>query len=156
MISIYWLIAFVVLIGIELLTMALTTIWFAGGAVVGFVLSLCGLSVEVQLTAFVAVSFLLLFLTRPLVARRINKGTVKTNVESLVGKQARVTDRIDNDQGTGAAVVNGQEWTARALEEHQVYEPGTMVTIQRIQGVKLIVTKIQLQHKDDSNENITI
>lgn len=143
MISIYWLIAFVILIGIELLTMALTTIWFAGGAMVGFLLSLCGVPVEVQLGAFVAVSFLLLFLTRPFAARCINSGTVKTNVESLAGKQARVTDRIDNDQGTGAAVVNGQEWTARALEDHQVYEPGTLVTIQEIQGVKLIVTKTE-------------
>lgn len=141
MISIYWLIAFVVFVGIELLTMALTTIWFAGGAIIGFLLSLFGLPLEAQLAAFVVVSFLLLFLTRPFAARCVNNSTVKTNVESLVGKQARVTDRIDNDQGTGAAVVNGQEWTARALESHQVYEPGTMVTIQEIQGVKLIVTR---------------
>lgn len=57
--SIYWLIAFVILVGIEVATMALTTIWFAGGALVAFLLSLFGLSVEVQLIAFVAVSFLL-------------------------------------------------------------------------------------------------
>lgn len=141
MISIYWLIAFVVFVGIEILTMALTTIWFAGGAIAGFLLSLFGLPVEAQLASFVVVSFLLLFLTRPFAVRCINNSTVKTNVESLVGKQARVTDRIDNDQGTGAAVVNGQEWTARALEDHQIYEPGTMVTIQEIRGVKLIVTR---------------
>ena len=38
--SIYWLIAFVILVGIEVATMALTTIWFAGGALVAFLLSL--------------------------------------------------------------------------------------------------------------------
>ncbi len=142
MISVYWLIAFVVLVGIEVLTMALTTVWFAGGAIVGFILSLFGLPVEVQLAAFLVVSFLLLFLTRPFAAHCMSGGTEKTNVESLVGKQARVTDRIDNDQGTGAAVVNGQEWTARSLEEHQVYEPGTLVKIEKIQGVKLIVSRL--------------
>jgi len=142
MISIYWLIAFVVLIGVEVMTMALTTIWFAGGAIVGFIFSLLGLPVGAQLAAFLAVSFLLLFLTRPFAARYINNGTVKTNAESLIGKQARVTDRIDNDMGTGAAIVNGQEWTARALEDHQTFEPGTMVEIRKIQGVKLIVAKL--------------
>ena len=143
MISVYWLIAFVILVGVEVMTMALTTIWFAGGAIAGFILSLLGAAVEVQLAAFLAVSFLLLFLTRPFAARCINNGTVKTNVESLIGKQARVTDRIDNSLGTGAAVVNGQEWTARALEDSKTYEPGTMVTIEMIQGVKLIVKTSQ-------------
>lgn len=140
MISIYWLIAFVVLVGIELMTMALTTVWFAGGAIAGFLLSLAGVPLAGQLGGFVAVSFLLLFLTRPFAVRCLKGNTVKTNAESLVGRQARVTERIDNDQGTGAAIVGGQEWTARALEDHQAYEPGTMVTIERIQGVKLIVT----------------
>ena len=121
--------------------MALTTIWFAGGAAVGFILSLFGVPVEVQLGAFLAVSFLLLFLTRPFAARYINSGTVKTNAESLIGKQARVTERIDNSLGSGAAVVNGQEWTARSLDESKTFEPGTMVVIREIQGVKLIVTE---------------
>lgn len=33
---IIWLAAFVILIGIEAATMALTTIWFAGGAIIAF------------------------------------------------------------------------------------------------------------------------
>ena len=60
MIPIYWLIAFVVLIGIEIATMALTTIWFAGGAIVAFLFSLFGAGIELQLAAFVIASFLLL------------------------------------------------------------------------------------------------
>lgn len=90
MTSIYWLIAFVILVGIEVATMALTTIWFAGGAFVAFLLSLLGAGVEVQLAVFVVVSFLLLFLTRPFASRYINSNTVKTNAESLIGKEARV------------------------------------------------------------------
>lgn len=137
--SIYWLIAFVILVGIEVATMALTTIWFAGGALVAFLLSLFGLSVEVQLIAFVAVSFLLLFFTRPFASRFINSGTVKTNAEGLIGREARVTSEIDNEQGTGSAVVGGQEWTARAKDSHEIYPAGTVVRILDIQGVKLIV-----------------
>lgn len=140
MTSIYWLIAFVILVGIEVATMALTTIWFAGGAFVAFLLSLLGAGVEVQLAVFVVVSFLLLFLTRPFASRYINSNTVKTNAESLIGKEARVIDEINNDMGTGVAVVNGQEWTARAAENSDIYAAGTKVRIKEIQGVKLIVT----------------
>lgn len=140
---IYWLIAFVVLVGIEVATMALTTIWFAGGAFVAFLLSLFGISVEVQLIVFLIVSFLLLFLTRPFASRFINTNTVKTNAESLVGREARVTARISNELGEGAAIIDGQEWTARTREDGVIIAEGTMVRICDIQGVKLIVTALK-------------
>lgn len=141
MAPIYWLIAFVILIGIEVATMALTTIWFAGGAVAAFLLSLLGASLEVQLAVFVVVSFLLLFLTRPFVSTYINANTVKTNSEGLIGKQARVITEINNQMGNGAAVVNGQEWTARAEQDTDIYPVGTLAVIKDIQGVKLILKK---------------
>lgn len=140
MTSIYWLVAFVILVGIEIATMALTTIWFAGGAFVAFLLSLFGVPLEVQLAVFLVVSFILLFLTRPFASKYVNSNTVKTNADSLVGKEARVTEEINNDLGTGTAVVGGQEWTARAAEDPEIYGVGTKVRIKEIQGVKLIVT----------------
>lgn len=139
MASVCWLIAFIILVGIEITTMALTTIWFAGGALLAFILSLVGASVNVQLVAFVIVSFVLLFFTRPLAAKYLNDRTVKTNVESLVGKTARITAEVNNLSSTGAAVVNGQEWTARALRDDDIYSEGTQVVIREIRGVKLIV-----------------
>lgn len=143
MTPVYWLIAFVVLLGIELATMALTTIWFAGGALVSFVLAMAGAGVELQLLAFVIVSFLLLFFTRPFVSRYINKNTTKTNAEGLIGKHARITVEVNNNLASGAAVVGGQEWTARAAEDLKIYKEGAMVEIVDIRGVKLIVKEIQ-------------
>ena len=143
MATIFWLAALVIFVVIELATFALTTIWFAGGALAAFILSLLHCSIEVQLVTFVVVSFVLLFGTRPIAARYINRTTVKTNVEGLIGKTARVTVEVNNENGTGTAVVNGQEWTARAEEEHEVYAPGTMVMIKEVRGVKLIVSKAQ-------------
>ena len=136
MIPIYWLIGFVVLVGIEIATMALTTIWFAGGAVVAFILSLFDTSIEIQLAAFVATSFVLLFLTRPFASKYVNSQTVKTNAQELIGKEARVL-------GTGSAIAGGQEWTARSRKPEAVYTVGTVVKIQGIEGVKLIVEKLQ-------------
>lgn len=139
MTPIYWLIVFVVLIAIEIATLALTTIWFAGGAFIGFLLSLLGFSTGIQLVGFVLISFLLLFLTRPF-AKRCITHTEKTNVDSLIGNEARVTAEIDNRKETGTAMVNGQEWTARAESDEEIYPVGTIVEIRKIQGVKLIVS----------------
>jgi membrane protein implicated in regulation of membrane protease activity len=133
----------VVLLGIEAATMALTTIWFAGGALVAFILALFGVDIQVQLAMFVIVSFILLFFTRPFALKYVNRNTVKTNLESLIGKNARVTVEINNLEGKGAAVLNGQEWTARALKDDEIYPAGTMVEVKDIKGVKLIVSKNQ-------------
>lgn len=143
MTSIYWLIAFVVLLGIEVATMALTTIWFAGGALAAFVLSLLGVGVEAQLVVFVVVSFVLLFFTRPFAARYVNKKTTKTNVDSLIGKQVRITVEVNNGLSTGAAVMNGQEWTARSMRDNKVFAVGDTVTVKEISGVKLIVDEMK-------------
>lgn len=138
-----WLAAFVVLVGIEVGTMALTTIWFAGGALAAFLAALAGFSVRVQLVVFLAASFVLLFFTRPFAAKFINKGTVKTNADSLIGKKARVLTEINNNLSSGAAVLNGQEWTARAVRDDLVLAVGETVIVKEIRGVKLIVDRIK-------------
>ena len=134
-----WLVIFVVLLGIEIATMALTTIWFAAGALAAFALSFTSLGTEAQLAAFVVVSFVALFLVRPFAKKYINGDITKTNADSLVGKQARITSVVDNLNATGAAIVGGQEWTARSVRDDIVIQEGTIVTIKKIQGVKLIV-----------------
>ena len=63
----YWLIALAVLLVIEIITLGLTTIWFAGGALVAFVLALFNVPLLVQITVFLVVSILLLLFTRPVV-----------------------------------------------------------------------------------------
>ena len=139
---IIWLAAFVILIGIEAATMALTTIWFAGGAIIAFLLALLGANYNVQMAAFFIISCALLFFTRPFALRFVNKKTVKTNVEGLIGKKARITADVDNDLATGAAVVSGQEGTARSSDGEPVKE-GTMGKIDAVNGVKLIVSKVE-------------
>lgn len=137
-----WLAAFVILTGIEAVTMALTTIWFAGGAVVAFLLALLGAGKYVQMGAFFLVSIVLLIFTRPFALKYVNQNTVKTNVEGLVGRKARVTAAVNNDLAEGAAVIGGQEWTARSADGSPI-EEGTMVVVEAVNGVKLMVRKIE-------------
>ena len=136
--SICWLVVFILLILIELATMGLTTIWFAGGAVAGFVASMLGANVVIQAAAFFAISILLLFFTRPFAVRYINSNKTKTNVDGLIGQEALVLEEINNIRETGCARLEGKEWTARSMND-TVIPKDTVVTVERIEGVKLIV-----------------
>lgn len=136
-----WLVLTIVLIIFEVCTTGLTSIWFAAGGVVAFIMALLKAPIWAQIVAFVVVSVLLLIFTRPLVQKVLKVGENKTNLDSLIGKNAKVITEIDNNKGTGNAVVNGQEWTARAAEDSEIIPEGTMVEIVNITGVKLIVKK---------------
>ena len=137
-----WLVAFVILIGIEAATMALTTIWFAGGAVFAFFAAVLWFSIQTQLVVFLIVSFILLLFTRPFAMRFVNRETVKTNVDGLIGRRAKVITKIDNNEPSGATVVDGQEWTARSMDDAVTIPVGTHVVIKEVRGVKLIVEMI--------------
>ncbi|MCI9447715.1 MAG: NfeD family protein [Lachnospiraceae bacterium] len=136
--GVFWLFIVVVMAVIEIITLGLTTIWFAGGALVAFVASLLGANLAVQVALFVVVSVGLLALTRPLAVKFLNKGRESTNAESLIGKKAVVKQEIDNLNARGQVSVNGQEWTARSLED-KVIKEGKTVEIAEISGVKLMV-----------------
>ena len=134
-----WLIIFVACIVVEIITMGLTTIWFAGGSLVASVAAAIGAPLWLQIVLFVAVSLVLLYFTRPIAVKYFNKDRVKTNAESLVGKQAIVISEIDNLQGIGQVTVGGQEWSARTTEEGITLPVGSVVIIRAISGVKLMV-----------------
>ncbi len=136
--GVFWLFIVVVMAIIEIITLGLTTIWFAGGALVAFVASLLGANLIVQIVLFIVVSVGLLALTRPLAVKFLNKDRESTNAESLIGKRAVVKQEIDNLNAQGMVSVNGQEWTARAYEEKIIPE-GATVEIMEISGVKLLV-----------------
>lgn len=134
-----WLVILVLLVVIEILTMGLTTVWFAGGALAATLASLLGLPLMIQIILFLVVSGLLLFFTRPIAVKYFNKDRVRTNAESLVGRQAIVISEIDNLQGIGQVNVGGMEWSARTRDENITMPVGTVVVVLAIDGVKLIV-----------------
>ena len=139
--SIYWLLLIIILLVIEIITLGLTTIWFAGGALAAFILCLMNMHWKVQWVAFIAVSFLLLIFTRPLAVKKLNAKTQRTNVDGMAGRVATVTEIVDNDKETGSISVNGQIWTARSAQAGVVFQPGETVLIEGITGVKAFVRK---------------
>lgn len=137
--EIIWLALTAILLIIEIVTLGLTTIWFAAGALFAFFAALLGMNQGIQIGVFVVVSVVLLFFTRPLAVKYLNTKTIKTNTEALVGKTARVIVDINNLKSQGQVVINGLEWTARSSDDTVVFKIGDAVTIVGIEGVKLIV-----------------
>lgn len=136
-----WLVLFILLLIIEIITMGLTTIWFAGGALAAFIAGLLGCGLAVQIVLFLVVSILLFVFTRPVAVKYFNKDRQKTNVDRLVGQEAIVTEDIDTLQARGTVEVNGQEWSAKTKAADEKISKGEVVVIEEIQGVKLIVRK---------------
>lgn len=139
---IVWLVVLIVAIVVEVLTLGLTSIWFAGGALVAILATALHANIVVQVVLFFLATLLLLYFTRPIAVKYFNKDRVRTNVESLIGRQAIVISEIDNLQGIGQVTVGGQEWSARNFEESKPLPVGAVVEVVAISGVKLIVKEI--------------
>ena len=146
-----WLIVLVACVVIEIITMGLTTIWFAGGALIAAIAAAFSLPVWLQIVLFLVVSLVLLYLTRPIAVKYFNKDRVKTNAESLVGQQAIVISEVDNLQGIGQVTVGGREWSARSINEGRQLPVGSVVGVRAISGVKLIVEEVDMSAKGNAS-----
>jgi len=125
---------------VEAVTAGLTVIWFAVGCLAALAVTALGAQLWLQVTVFMLVSIAALLLTRPLVQKHINNKAIPTNADRCIGQTARVTETIDNIAQTGAVYVDGKTWSARSDATDGTIPGGTLVTVLRMEGVKLIVT----------------
>jgi membrane protein implicated in regulation of membrane protease activity len=133
-----WLIILIILLAAELFTAALVSVWLALGAFFALISTFFGATPLTQIIVFLVVAALSLLATRPIV-KRIRSKRVSTNADRNIGQIAVVTEDIDNIAGSGAARVDGKEWTART-EKGDLVAAGSHVLVLRIEGVKLIVS----------------
>ncbi len=138
--SIIWLVAAIIFLIIEALSVQLISIWLAGGAIVAMVLALFNVNFWIQVLVFAIVSLLLIILTRPLVKRILSKNVEATNADRSIGKEAAVTSEINNVLGKGQVNLAGQIWSARSSDDSVINE-GETVIVEKIDGVKLIVSR---------------
>ena len=134
-----WLVLLILFLVAEGATAAVTTIWFAAGALVAIVAALLGAQIWLQVIIFVVVSIGCLLALRPLLKKYITPKKIRTNVDSVIGSQGVVLEKIDNLAGTGRVKLGGMEWSARA-ENNECIEAGTVVRVEKIEGVKVFVT----------------
>ena len=138
----FWAAATIVFIVVELATVGLASVWFALGALCALIAAALKARLWLQIVLFFVVSVITLILTRPLVKKYINGKTHATNADRVLGMTAVVKESVDNLAGTGAVFADGKVWSARSADGAPI-EPGTLVTVREIQGVKLIVEKAE-------------
>lgn len=122
----------------EAITVGLTSIWFAVGALGALLCALAGGNVWLQTGVFLALSGLTLALVRPLAKKFLTPSYSATNADRVIGQEAVVTQAIDNLHGQGQVNIAGQSWSARS-EDDAVIPEGELVRVLRIEGVKVFV-----------------
>ena len=139
--DIFWLVLMILMLVFELATVGLTTIWVAGGSLAALIVSLLNGPLWLQIVIFLAVTFLLLWFTRPLAVKYLNSKKMATNYEATKGKEVLVLERVDNIAETGKVRLDGMEWTARSVENDITFEVNEKAFVKDVSGVKLMIVK---------------
>lgn len=134
--AVLWLFVAGIMAILEAVTLGLTCIWFAGGAVGASISAMLGAPVIVQVAVFLVISIVLLAVTRPIAKKRFNARVEKTNIESIPGMEGFVEKEIPA-YGSGQVRVDGKVWTAVSAGES--IAEGSIVIIKDVRGVTLTV-----------------
>ena len=141
--AIVWLALMVVFVLLEAGTVSMVSIWFAVGALAAMVASLLSAPLWLQIVLFVVISTALLLALRPFVRKFLNPRLTKTNVDAIIGTEGFVTETIDNLAAAGRVKIGHMEWAARSSSGEKL-EPGTRVQVDRVEGVKVFVTPVEI------------
>lgn len=139
--ALIWLVGAVGLAAAEALTGDLSLLMLGGGALAAAASAwLLDPPIWMDGAVFLAVSVLLLGLVRPALRRRLDSGRgLPEPVRALEGKHALVTDQVTAHRGQ--VRLDGEVWTARPLNDDDVYEAGDEVTVMHIDGATAVVWK---------------
>lgn len=116
--------------GFELLVLGIV---FILGGIVGMVTG----SMPFALVTIVILTLAYIFFARRLIQQSLHITTKKTNVESIIGKTARVVSEITPDE-PGQVKIEGEVWRAESDTE---YAKGDKVVIRSVSGVTVKVEK---------------
>ena len=138
----FWIVIMVIAAIGELLTLAFYSIWFVFGAFFALLAKWLGVSFTGQFYVFIITSAILILMSEFLLKRKfgILKNPHKTNIDGILGKEAIVTEEINNTEGTGEVEIAGKKWTAIS-EDGSIIPLRERVIIKKVDGVKLIVRK---------------
>lgn len=136
--SVVWLALLILFVIAEAVTVGLVSVWFAAGALVALLSTFFTTNIWLQAALFLAASLIAMAVLRPLARKYVLPTVTPTNADRVIGREAVVTEAIDNLNGKGAVVVFGVAWTARSEDGGPIPE-GSTVVVKRIEGVKLFV-----------------
>lgn len=135
---IFWLIVAGFWFIAEMITVGFLVFWLGVGALIAMIVSFFTSSLPIQITVWIISSTILIFFTKPLANRYLKTKDIPTNVYTILGKKAVVTEEINNTCGKGQIKIDSDVWSARS-DNSQIIPVGSYVEVVRIDGVKAIV-----------------
>ncbi len=147
-----WLVVAGVFTIVEIATVGFFIIWFGVAALLTAIFSLFMPEAFLVQVVFWAISSVLLVLFTKRFTDKVKPETTATNVYSIIGKRAVVTTKINNENATGQIKVDGDVWSAKTENYDEVIEAGEHVEILKIDGVKVIVKKVETATKAETKE----
>lgn len=139
---IFWAVIFILAAIVEMLTLALVSIWFVFGGIAAFIAAYFGASPLIQLVLFVGVSLVMFFFLGGSMTRWLAKKRVPTNANMIIGKKGVVIQEINNDHDAGRIMIEGLDWNARTVSG-EVLIPETLVEVKEIKGATVYVESVK-------------
>lgn len=139
--TIFWLVFGVLLLGLEVLTVAFFALFLAAAAFGAAIASGFGVDVWVQVVVFAAVAILGVLIGRPPLMRLVHRhDAVMTlpGVQGLVGQRAVTVDVVGDEHHPGHAMLAGERWLA-ITDAGAELEPDVTVTVTAVRGTTLVV-----------------
>jgi len=143
--TVFWLVAGVALLGVEVLSLVFFALFVALGMFAAAIAAAAGAEVWLQVVLFLVVGLLGIVVARPplLRALQLRRGDITLpGVQNLVGQQAVTVDRVGDEHHPGHAMLAGERWLAVTDAGHPL-EPDVPVTVAAVRGTTLLVRPVQ-------------
>lgn len=139
--TIFWLVAGVLLLGVEVLTVVFFALFVAVGSFAACIAAGLGADSWVQVLIFVGVSLLGMLLGRPPLMRAVHDrrhDITLPGVQGLIGQRAVTVDVVGDELHPGHALLAGERWLA-VTDAGQPLPPDAPVTVAAVRGTTLVV-----------------
>ena len=149
----FWIVFGVILMVIEILTPTFFIFWFGLGSLAAAVVAYFHENTLLELLTFVIVSAILVLSTRRLAKKLSGEQIRSINVDDIVGKEAIVIERVDNNAGTAGVVkINGDMWRAVSFDDNITFEKGELAVIEKVEGAHVVIRQIEKQKKNENEQ----
>ncbi|WP_028923077.1 NfeD family protein [Pseudonocardia acaciae] len=136
--ALFWLIAGIGLLVVEVFTGTFVLVMLGGGALAAAaVAAFLNAPTTINAVVFAVVSVALLFGVRPALRRRMQP-ELEPAEHTPVGSSGLVVRRVDRD--SGQIKIDGELWSARSLDHERAFEPGERVIVVQLSGVTAVVS----------------
>ena len=120
--SVFWIIAVIVFLIIELAAGNFVMTCFSVGSLTALITALFGFSPVVQFIMFALSSAASIFFLRPLVMKYLHKNKErKSNADAMIGRTGKVVEPIE-EGGFGRIALDGDVWKAQTVDGGQIKE----------------------------------